>query len=307
MKKNFFNDPQHRFPMVSIIILTYETFDSIFFTLDTIEKQLYPNMEVIISDDASKNFPYAKTKQKLQSLMDKGVIISYQMRQNDHNLGIVAHANYAIKKYCKGKYIKLLSPGDGFCSPHALGNLVELIKKTGAMVVTSPAYVYRAMHQDKFYQFPSPRIVRFLNRSTPHMVFILLSLSNVISAVGTLYNRIYFDHSGFDSCYHHLDDWPNWLQLTNSGFSMPCATVPTVYYQLGGISSNDSKQIPQSYIQDLKLCYIKEIFANRKNLPFWARYLCCYKYQRLQNAKGIPFITKYLPIILFHQLKRGFF
>ena len=42
-------------PLVSIIVLTYNSSLTILETLESLKKQSYPNIELIISDDASKD------------------------------------------------------------------------------------------------------------------------------------------------------------------------------------------------------------------------------------------------------------
>ena len=44
-------------PKISIIILSYQKYDGLYRTLDTILSQNYRNIEILISDDGSEQFP----------------------------------------------------------------------------------------------------------------------------------------------------------------------------------------------------------------------------------------------------------
>ena len=46
-------------PLVTIVTPTFEKFDKIYCTIDSVLKQNYCNIEFILSDDASKAFPEA--------------------------------------------------------------------------------------------------------------------------------------------------------------------------------------------------------------------------------------------------------
>lgn len=45
-------------PLVSVVTLTYKNFDYIYKTIDSVISQNYNNIEYIIADDGSENFPY---------------------------------------------------------------------------------------------------------------------------------------------------------------------------------------------------------------------------------------------------------
>ena len=44
-------------PLVTIILMTYKKFDNIFKALDSVFCQTYSNIELIVTDDGSPNFP----------------------------------------------------------------------------------------------------------------------------------------------------------------------------------------------------------------------------------------------------------
>ena len=47
-------------PLVSCITTTYKKFDYLYQTLDSVFMQDYPNIEIIIGDDGSPDFPEKK-------------------------------------------------------------------------------------------------------------------------------------------------------------------------------------------------------------------------------------------------------
>ena len=95
---------------VSVIVLTYEHFSQLYSTLDTVAAQDYPDIELIVSDDASSSFPQEDIDAWAVAHAREGLHVS--VRRNRENIGTVAHANVAAKQ-AQGQYIKFLPPGDG--------------------------------------------------------------------------------------------------------------------------------------------------------------------------------------------------
>ena len=46
-----------QFELISVVVITYREFSYIYETIDSILQQDYPNIEIVITDDASLDFP----------------------------------------------------------------------------------------------------------------------------------------------------------------------------------------------------------------------------------------------------------
>lgn len=84
-------------------------------TIYSVVKQKNINLQLIITDDGSKNNLFYETEQFLKELNFN----NYQLISDEANNGTVKNI-YKALKYVKGKYIKLLSPGDYLYSPDTL-------------------------------------------------------------------------------------------------------------------------------------------------------------------------------------------
>ena len=283
------------FPLVSIVILTYQNFMHLGFTLETISIQKYHNYEIVISDDASSFFP-RKEIEHLVEVFFSGLGISVAIRKNDNNLGLVAHSN-VVARSCNGRYIKFLSPGDGFCSSDSLAELVNLISSSNMDIATSPAYVYVNSPNTILYQLPSMRRIRLLKAKAADSIFSMIAAKNIISAVGTIYSKTFFEKRGFDERYYSLDDWPTWLLTYRTGNLIPVLNNPTVYYKLGGISTDQGTAFDSSFLkQDLLICYEKEILPYRKKLNLISYWIVQSHYEKLKRGTSTMFYLKYWPI-----------
>ena len=86
--------------LFSVIILTYNNTEYLFGLLDSLFKQTYNNIELIISDDASTSFDMNKIDNYIKS-NKKNNIVSYQIIIRKKNGGTVKNINGALKR-CNG-------------------------------------------------------------------------------------------------------------------------------------------------------------------------------------------------------------
>ena len=98
--------------LFSVIILTYNNTEYLFGLLDSLFKQTYNNIELIISDDASTSFDMNKIDNYIKS-NKKNNIVSYQIIIRKKNGGTVKNINGALKR-CNGEIIKLIAADDAF-------------------------------------------------------------------------------------------------------------------------------------------------------------------------------------------------
>lgn len=234
---------------VTVIVLTYGSFEVLERTLRSVEEQTFPIDALIVSDDGSgEELPPA-----LQKHFPK-----VQFRMNENNVGTVAHMNAAVRE-TQSEYIKFLAGGDMFSDPQALETLVKFAKGENALAVTSQAMVCTEELDHRLYLFPGGRAEKLKG---PGVVqFHTLAISNLISAPGTLFHSSFFARlGGFDESYRLLEDWPTWLRLTREGYAIPFLDQLTCLHAVGGISSKnlDAYHAPRLK-EDMLLCYEKEI------------------------------------------------
>lgn len=238
-----------KLPSVTIVVPTCGVFSRLEKTLFSIADQAFPIETVVVSDDGSgQDFP--------RGLRDQFVDVVF--RQNEYNLGTVAHMN-TVARTVGSKYIKFLAAGDAFSDPEALGALVTFAEEVGTLVVTSQAMVCDETLKRKFYMFPGRRGKVLWEPGKA--AFRRLAVSNIVSAPGTLFHQTFFaEPSGFDESYRLLEDWPAWLRLTREGGSIPLLNRVTCLYGTGGISSEALDAYCSSRLRkDMILCYEKEI------------------------------------------------
>lgn len=292
--------------LISVVVLTYENADKIYRTLDSVLMQDYPNLELIISDDASETFPKGQIEAYLS-----GKTKRFRVRQSETNLGTVAHCN-AVAVETSGSFIKFLASGDGFSQSTSLRELMEFAQRNPeSPVVTSASRVCNEDFSTVYYDFPSSRRVKILNNTSPEKLYNILVFSNIVSSVGALFQREFFTrYQGFDTHYHLLEDWPTWLRLTRNGIAIPCCPLATVYYAVGGVSSQDGTAFEAKGLRnDMILCYEREILPYLDKIPFVYKKFACFQFEKLtkndnrNTIERVKFLMKYMPFEVYRGVK----
>lgn len=107
-------------PLVTLILICYEQEKYVAEAIDSCLMQDYENLEVILSDDGSKDktFEIIKEKSKKYEGIHKVII-----NRNDSNMGLAEHLN-KLYSLANGEYI-VHAAGDDICFPEKVNKLVK--------------------------------------------------------------------------------------------------------------------------------------------------------------------------------------
>lgn len=124
--------------LVTFLLVTYNQELFIKEALEAAVNQDYPNLEIVVSDDASTDSTYNLVIDYLSTYNGKHKISAYR---NERNLGLVGNLNKALS-YSKGKYI-VIAAGDDVSYPFRCSYSVDTIKKLN---VSSVSFAYNKIN-----------------------------------------------------------------------------------------------------------------------------------------------------------------
>ena len=93
-------------PLISVIVITYNSSSTILETLDSIKRQTYSNIELVVSDDCSKDDTVKKAQNWILDNNINGIVVTTKK-----NAGIPANVNKGIKA-AKGTLVKIIAGDD---------------------------------------------------------------------------------------------------------------------------------------------------------------------------------------------------
>ncbi|WP_066021814.1 MULTISPECIES: glycosyltransferase family 2 protein [Clostridium] len=284
--------------IVSIIVLTYNNLKYLDECLSSIFMQNYDSMELIISDDCSKQFNYKYIKDYIDNKKSVN-IVNYKIIHNTKNLGTVKNFNNAIKN-SNGKYIIPLAIDDCFYNENVIKSIVEFFTNNDILILSGYRIMYNKAINAKVKILPTKKQIEML-RGDNDKLYRILCKQNFISGSSTAYSRKFFDKYGlFDEAYILLEDYPKYMQILRKGEKIGFIDLPIIKYRVGGISTvHKTNSILQN---DFNLVISKEILPYKKIIGTTIYRLKKFEYMKLTKECNIFFLGILYPDIVFYKI-----
>ncbi|WP_426350476.1 glycosyltransferase [Alloiococcus sp. CFN-8] len=194
-------------PLVSICIPTYNSANFLERTLDSVLKQSYKNLEIVIVDDCSQD----NTVEIVKKYTDPRV----RLYINDKNKGLTGNWNRSVEE-ASGEYIKLLC-ADDIIYEHCVEKEVEAFKDNPIVsMVVSNTHIVNS--QDKI-TLKQKKLSREGVYSGKTLAKKSIRFKNYYGApCSTLFKKELFQRiGGFDNALKLIPDFDLWLRLSYEG------------------------------------------------------------------------------------------
>lgn len=197
--------------LVSVVVGTYNSAKFILDTLESVKAQTYQHLELIVSDDNSRDDTLSLCRQWLSA--NERRFVRTEIITTPENTGIVANANRAVKAV-RGKWIKLLG-GDDLLLPRCIESNMNLRAR----------YPDNHLFVSKIISFDSEtgRDLQVIpkhdieNNNGGGQLKGLLK-GNYIKAPGVFISKFLVDKlGGFDPRYPMFEDDPFWIKANLGG------------------------------------------------------------------------------------------
>ena len=239
------NSDEKSYPLVSVVILTYNRFQYLRRAIDSVLRQDYPSLQLIISDDCSVNFPGEQIEKYLKRNM-KSNVKEYTIIHHKSNIGTVRNLNNAYG-IANGQYIFPLSNDDEFISEDVISKIVDIfLKKQCNMIITSRLQCDedgRAMGY-----MPMKSAMKYINklntREKQCRAFIMEEYYDMASGSALYLRKSFWEMIGkFDEKYRLWEDGPFIAKALLSEKIEMCFQITSIKYRIGGVSCG--KKNPQ--------------------------------------------------------------
>lgn len=265
-------------PLVSIIIISYNSSKFISDTLESVKDQTYKNIELIISDDNSKDETLDICKEWISK--NAGRFVCVKVIPSLVNTGISANCNRGIAN-SSGEWLKILA-GDDLLYPDAIQIFINEINND----ILNKKLVYhgddRILQDDKLIkeesdEYVDPSIQKFNQEETSayEQYRILLRFCPVSAPTAILHRTIFQSIGDFDERFKFWEDRPMWLKLTSNGIKMHFVNEKIVMYRRhsNSVQEIDSTTLFSRTVLSMDAAY-KELILPQ--LPLYERYLFKY-------------------------------
>lgn len=201
------------FPLVSLIIISYNQKEYIGDCMKSLLKLTYPNMELLYLDDCSPDGSF-----------DEACRYEFQIRQkyerlffieNKENQGLIRNLNWLVEK-CKGKYIKFMA-ADDFLLEDSIAKMVDFMEEHAEhdMIYCNGIY------GDKNIHFPlnEKELPKLYDETQPSGVdlFERLYERDFIAAPTVMVKREVYERLGLYDPNLGIEDWDYFLRIAKQG------------------------------------------------------------------------------------------
>lgn len=221
-------------PLVSIIIITYNSSAYVTETLDSALRQTYEGpIELIISDDCS----YDNTLDICRGWVERhqSAFVRTAIVRTPSNCGVCSNYNYALR-YARGEWIKYIA-GDDILTPQCISRFVDHATHTTDSLLISGVYC-----------FDEEEGPRYLMKDLLDSSDAAVQAYNLANApTGIVEGPTFFIRSktlrqmgGMDMRYPMLEDFPFAFRYTSSGGHIHVIKEPLVRYRVHSASVSRS-------------------------------------------------------------------
>lgn len=202
-------------PLVSIIIPCYNHEKFINDCVESILRQNYDNIELIVSDDCSSDNSFdlfASNRNRLEQKCVNTII-----KQNETNLGLTGNIN-SMLDMVNGKYVKLIA-SDDIMFPNAIAEFVEYMERNPevGVVVSNGVRILEESSVDDIRKIEV--IYTEAPRIDSNISFEMLYMGNYFFAPGAFVRADIYDKYGKYDESIAIEDWEYWLRLVSLGYN----------------------------------------------------------------------------------------
>lgn len=219
-------------PLVSIIVITYNSSKFVLETLESAKAQTYQNIELIISDDCSTDNTVEICRQWLEENKERFVRI--ELIAVGKNTGIPANCNRGIK-VSTGEWVKMIA-GDDALKNNCITENISVISKFRDIEVlqTNLDYYQDSFEKSNYIKSSSVEVNPFFSElKNAENQYRYLLYKNPINAPSVfIKKKLIINLGGYDEDIQLMEDLPLWIKATKNGNMISCDSVVTVNYRL---------------------------------------------------------------------------
>lgn len=235
-------------PLVTVCVITYNSSKFVTETLDSIYQQTYPNIELIISDDASTDNTVELCRDWIQSHIAR--FQRFEILTVPVNTGISPNCNRGLKA-SKGEWFKLIA-GDDMLVVTAIEDYVEFCKKDdniSAVISDCCTFVKTRNGEVRQSYLKTPHPILSFNKYSSAKWQYWVSSRTLLGygACTFIQTQTLISIGGYDERFPMQEDHVIFIKIAKSGrkwYYMPKAEV---LYRINETSVTHTKEVSSFY------------------------------------------------------------
>ena len=243
-------------PLVTVIVITYNSSSYIIETLESIKNQTYSNIEIVITDDFSTDSTVSIIKNWIETNKKKLNVV--KLVESSENTGTPENSNRGLK-HAAGQWIKTTS-GDDTLEIDCIEKFVNFIKNNQCDIVFSKVNQLKEgikiKHETNYNFFslgPKEQFRKILSNDSYLFTPGVFLKKDLISKI-----------DGYDTKYKIIEDLPFWIKLGKNNIKFFLLDDHLVNYRINEDSisqSNLNRFINMKFYNEYKTIF-KELITD---------------------------------------------
>ncbi len=231
-------------PLVSIVVITYNSANYVLETLDSIFSQSYKNLELIVTDDGSQDSTVALCRTWIAAHADR--FVRSQLLTVAQNSGIPANCNRGYRA-AQGEWIKGIAGDDILADDCIRQNVDYVCQHPDIRVLFSKVRAFRVVDGRKEFLGERPgQDQREIYALEPIEQLKILLAGNTLVAATLFLHRSVYEQYQYDEQYRFFEDITYYITLTLHGIRLHFMDTVTAFYRISdsSISMNGDSFFP---------------------------------------------------------------
>lgn len=267
-------------PLVSVLVLCYKNTAYVRGMLDSIFKQDYPRIQLIVSDDGTEDFEANELLEYIEEEQDSN-IEQVAVRKNGENLGTVKHIAQALP-LAAGEFLVLTAADDRYNDPSAISRCVRrLIERPEAQWLVARSNLLTPDYRKSVGIMPAYQDIPYFEAENAERLFSRWSRRGMAIPCQMMFRSTAIPLvGGIDLTYTYLEDWPLVLKLLRAGYAPVFLNRIISVHSTGGVTNSTSRygiETRKAFYQDKQRIMETEVLPYQDRLvPEDQKALCVY-------------------------------
>lgn len=281
-------------PVFSFGIVSYKNYKYIKEAVDSLLRQDYPRIELIIANDASDDFQERELADYIETHKREN-IVRVIIQNQEKNVGTVRNIEW-VRQKSSGEYIMYMAADDALYDGTVLSRYVrEFQKNEDILVLSSKTAMCGTELNDIMEYIPDEEGIHVIKDLSPAEMFSFETHTFLVPTTSTCYRRRLYDVIGpYDTDYFIIEDASLYLRMARMGIGVHWIDdMVGARHRDGGISHGNTTNLTlpyQNYRFDEIVLYSKEVLPYQEMILDKDRKKMEEKWQYIQYAYYETFV-----------------
>lgn len=247
--------------LLTVIVLSYRNGGMLYETLDSVLEQTWPDIEVVVCDDASPDFE-AETVKEYIAAHSRGNISNVSVIASPVNAGTVKNLNRGISA-AKGAFLKIIAGDDLFSAPGVCAAQIEYLNAHPGMnlVVGNIEECDERMNRQSMSGFLLKDDADPLFQDKKALLrYLVRRGQKALATQAICFRKAFFDKNGmYDERFRLIEDLPMAIRIAENEERFGYLNLPCVKHRGSGVGVSTSSEAfdvrKLRYYEDLEKFY----------------------------------------------------